>query len=242
MLVAKMEHSTYSREGVHYVQLGDIEEGAVYDVGRSARGTLTRKEQFALLVDTLLLAIARKVLLPYSAYGNLILSDQAGRQSAKPTPERGNEMTDTATVPEQETEEERASRSQMYKHEDIVAWLTEEGKLTAESTQAETIAAFAANRNAYRKTDRYRQLVASHAESTEAQRAEAQAAREAAKAEKAAARQAEKEAKEAARAAAEAEKEKAGAEPAPAKAKRASKKSAAAAEPTTEEGDDPFSE
>lgn len=92
--------------------------------------------------------------------------------------------------------EETTSRSQMWKHEDFVEWATEEGLITSKSSQAEVVAAFAANRNAYRKTERYTDLVESHkaelAEAKEARKAERAAAaaerkaeREAAKAEKA---------------------------------------------------------
>lgn len=102
--------------------------------------------------------------------------------------------------------EETASRSQMWKHEDFVEWATEEGLLTAKSSQAETIAVFAANRNAYRKTARYRDMVEAH-------KGEAQEAAAARKAERAAAAAERKAAKEAA-----AKEKAAKAEKAPAKA------------------------
>src|SRR5512143_3650863 len=83
------------------------------------------------------------------------------------------------------------ARSHMYKHQDIVDWLTEEGHITPKSTQAETIAAAFANRNAYRATERYRDLVEAHkgdAEAAAAERAAERAAKpaKAAKATKAA--------------------------------------------------------
>jgi hypothetical protein len=93
-----------------------------------------------------------------------------------------------------ETEAERVSRSQMWKHEDFVEWATEEGLLSPKATQAQTISVFAANRNAYRRTDRYRSMVDSHretaAETRAAAQAEAKAAREAKAAEKATAEKA----------------------------------------------------
>lgn len=99
-------------------------------------------------------------------------------------------------MPEEvEQEEEAVSRSQMWKHEDIVAWLTEEGVIDADSSQAEVVAAFAANRNTYRKTDRYRNLVESHKGSAEEEKAARAVEREAAKAERAAEREAAKVAK-----------------------------------------------
>ena len=116
--------------------------------------------------------------------------------------------------------EETTNRSQMWKHEDFVEWATEEGLITPKSSQAEVVAAFAANRNDYRKTDRYRDLVESHKESA----AEAAAARKAAAAEKRAAAKAEKEA-----AAAKAEKEAAAAKAEKAPAKATSKTSKAKA-------------
>lgn len=131
-------------------------------------------------------------------------------------------MADTETV-------ERANRSQMYKHEDVVGWLTDEGHISPNSTQAEVIAAFAANRNAYRKTDRYRNLVQSHASESQAASEARKAEREAAKEAKAAERAAAKEAKAAKEAATPAE------PPTPAKATRKSRKAAAE---TTE--DNPF--
>lgn len=144
-----------------------------------------------------------------------------------------------------ETEEERASRSQMWKHEDIFQWLIDEGKLTPTSSGPEVIAAFAANRNAYRKTDRYAALVASHAESSVAEREQAKVAREAEKAERAAARAAAKAEKDAAKEAAAKAKAEAAtaaeATPAPAKATRKGKAKAAAAEAeASEDGEDPF--
>lgn len=98
----------------------------------------------------------------------------------------------------------------MWKHQDAVNWLTSEGLITPKSTQAEVIAAFAANRNRYRKTEQYQTLVGSHAETTSA-------AKEAAKAERAAARAASKAEADAAKAAAP-KATKAAAKAAPAKA------------------------
>ena len=86
-----------------------------------------------------------------------------------------------------EEEVETTSRSQMWKHEDFVEWATEEGILSKGMSQAEVIAGFAANRNAYRRTDRYRSLVESHREDAAEAKAEAAAARKAAAAEKKAA-------------------------------------------------------
>lgn len=91
--------------------------------------------------------------------------------------------------------------SQMYKHEDVYEWLLEEGIITPKSTGPEIIAAFAARRNDYRKTDRYEQLIESHKAEQEAA-AEAERERKAAERE---ARAAERE-KEAAEKKAKAEK------------------------------------
>ena len=129
------------------------------------------------------------------------------------------------------TEGESAGlRSQMWKHEDIVEWLTELGIIDERSTQAEVIAAFAAKRNEYRRTDRYRALVDNHAEALSAEREERAAERAAAKEAKAAERAAAKEAK-----AAEASESEA---PKKASPKKASAKKAAV-NPTTG-GEDPF--
>jgi hypothetical protein len=84
--------------------------------------------------------------------------------------------------------EETPMRSQMWKHEDFVEWATEEGLLGSDADQATTIAVFAANRNKYRATSRYRDLVESHREEAETAKKEAAAARKA----KAAAEKAEK--------------------------------------------------
>ena len=86
-----------------------------------------------------------------------------------------------------ETEETTELRSQMWKHEDFVEWATEEGYLTSKMSQAQTIAVFAAKRNEYRRTDRYRSMVESHREDAAEAKAEAAAARKAANAEKKAA-------------------------------------------------------
>ena len=122
-------------------------------------------------------------------------------------------------MPTATEETETVSRSQMWKHEDFVEWATAEGILTPKMSQAETIAGFAANRNAYRKTPRYRSLVESHREDAASEK---EAAAEARKAERAAK----------AEAAAKAEKAAPKAEAAPAKAtaKRTSKKAAASTE------------
>lgn len=142
-----------------------------------------------------------------------------------------------------ETEAERVSRSQMYKHEDIFAWMVEQGHLAADASPPQVIAAFAAHRNAYRKTERYATLVASHAETAKAAEAEARAAREAEKQAKSEAREAERAAKEAAKA----EAAKAAEKPAekPAKATRKGKAKAtetAEVENATEGDEDPFSD
>lgn len=140
----------------------------------------------------------------------------------------------------EETETERTSRSQMFKHEDIVGFLTDEGLITPQSSQAEVIAAFAANRNRYRRTDRYRNLVETHrsagAEAVEARKAE-RAAAKAAKAEERAAAKEAKATEAAAAKAAAAAKETAATPEAPAKATRKGKGKAAPVE-TTE--DNPF--
>jgi hypothetical protein len=131
-------------------------------------------------------------------------------------------MADTETAT-------RGRGSQMWKHQDAVNWLTEQGHINPQSSQAEVIAAFAARRNEYRRTDRYRSLVDNHAETAGAER-------EAAKAAKAAERQAAKEAKAAEKAAQPAKATRASkaaateaAPAAPAKAKRGARKAAAAA-------------
>jgi len=134
------------------------------------------------------------------------------------------------------TEGESAGlRSQMWKHEDIPEWLTELGIIDERSTQAEVIAAFAAKRNEYRRTDRYRALVDNHAEALSAEREERAAERAAAKEAKAAERAAAKEAKAAEASESEAPKK---ASPKKASPKKASAKKAAV-NPTTG-GEDPF--
>lgn len=122
---------------------------------------------------------------------------------------------------EEAVETETTSRSQMYKHEDAAAWLTEQGLIDADSTQGEVIAAFAANRNAYRRTDRYRALV----EAGDPSKAEQAAAKEAAKAEKEAAKAVKAQEREEAKAAKAAVKE----------AEKATKAAAAAAATTPAE-------
>lgn len=86
---------------------------------------------------------------------------------------------------------EAGSRSQMWKHEDAFDWLVSEGHLTEDASGPEIIAAFAARRNEYRRTDRYKALVESHAAEAEEARQRRAEEREAAKA----AREAEKAAK-----------------------------------------------
>lgn len=136
--------------------------------------------------------------------------------------------------------EETVSRSQMWKHEDAYEWLLSEGLISKTSTGPEIIAAFAANRNAYRKTDRYRSLVESHAdviaserEQAKAERAEKRAAE---KAERDAERAAAKEAKAAEREAAKASKAAAPAK----KAAKATKATKATKKAAATKGDDPF--
>lgn len=135
-------------------------------------------------------------------------------------------MADTETA---------VSRSQMFKHVDFVEWATEQGLLNPKMGQAETIAVFAANRNAYRATDRYRALADAGDPQKAARDAERAAAKEAKAKERAeaqAAKAAEREAAKATKAAAKAAK----AAPAPAapakatKATKATKKAAASSE------------
>ena len=97
-----------------------------------------------------------------------------------------------------ETEAEKVSRSQMWKHEDFVSWAQGEGLLPSNASQAQTISVFAANRNAYRRTDRYRNMVDSHREDASTAKAEAAEARKAERAAKAAEAAAEKPATKAA--------------------------------------------
>lgn len=141
---------------------------------------------------------------------------------AVPPNRKEQEMADTETV--------TVSRSQMWKHQDAVNWLTEQGLITPKSTQAETIAAFAANRNAYRKTAQYRSLVSGRAESTQAEK-------EAAKAVKAQAREAAKATKAAEKAAAAPKPTKAATKAAPAKA---ATKAASKATKAASKSDSPF--
>jgi len=137
------------------------------------------------------------------------------------------------------TEGESAGlRSQMWKHEDIVEWLTELGIIDERSTQAEVIAAFAAKRNEYRRTDRYRALVDNHAAERAAAKEAKAAERAAAKEAKAAERAAAKEAKAAERAAAKEAEASESEAPKKASPKKASAKKAAV-NPTTG-GEDPF--
>lgn len=132
---------------------------------------------------------------------------------------------------EEQEQAERESRSQMYKHEDIFEWLKEEGALTDESTGPEIIAAFAANRNRYRKTERYANLVRTYNDGAEARAEEARAAKEAAKAAKDAEREQAKAAKAAEKEAAKAEREAA----AKAKAEEKAAKESAKTEPVKAE-------
>lgn len=85
-----------------------------------------------------------------------------------------------------EETEETPMRSQMWKHEDFVEWATEEEYLDPKADQATTIAVFAAKRNEYRRTERYRDLVEEHresaAEAKQAAAAERKAKKEAEKA------------------------------------------------------------
>lgn len=78
-----------------------------------------------------------------------------------------------------ETTEETPLRSQMWKHEDFVEWASEDGYLDSDAEQAMTIAVFAAKRNEYRKTSRYRDLVESHREEAEEAKKTAAAERKA---------------------------------------------------------------
>ena len=117
-------------------------------------------------------------------------------------------MTDTATQAE--------LRSQMYKHNDFVNWATSEGFLKPSMSQAETIAVFAAKRNAYRATERYATLREAGDPTKAARDAERAKAREAKAKERAEAQ--------------EAKATKATKATAPAKATKATKKAAATAE------------
>ena len=132
-------------------------------------------------------------------------------------------MSDTEAMP--------VSRSQMHKHEDLVDYLTSEGHINPKSTQAEVIAAAFANRNEYRSTDRYRNLVDTHRASAEQAKAQRAAEREAAKAQKAAEAEAAKTAEPKATKAA-------ASKAAPAKAAKAPAKAAKKAPAT--KGDNPF--
>lgn len=117
-------------------------------------------------------------------------------------------------------EEEGGLRSQMWKHEAMVSWLNEQEGVDLDTLSAAEIIAYAfARRVEWRKSDTYRNLVASHATEAEAAR-EAKAAE---RAEAAAARKAAKEAEAAEKAAAK--------ETDAAPSKAAAKKAAAAAKP-----------
>jgi hypothetical protein len=140
------------------------------------------------------------------------------------------------------TESQTPTRSQTYKHNDLVAWLTENGHITPDSSQVEVVAAAFARRNEYRATDRYRAL-AEAGDPEKAAKAEAAAAAKAeAKVQKDAERAAVKAEKEAAREAAKAEKAaKAQKEAAPAAPAKATKTSKKASKATADSGDeDPF--
>lgn len=118
------------------------------------------------------------------------------------------------------TEEEATNptgRSQIYKHEALVAYLTDVVGIDVDSlSPAEVIAVAFAHRNAFRKSDTYRDAVAAY-EAEAAERAEAKAAE----------RQAEKEAREAERAEKRAAKEAEKAEKAEKATKAPAKKAAA---------------
>lgn len=129
-------------------------------------------------------------------------------------------MTDTST----EVEEATGPRSQIWKHEAMVEWLTGEKGMPEDADAATVIAYAFAYRVEWRRTETYSGLVAEHAETAEAERAERTAAREQAAAE----RKAEREAAAAAKAEAKAA-EAAKAEAAPAKATKATKETAKAA-------------
>lgn len=124
-------------------------------------------------------------------------------------PKKGKK-TEAAETTTEETAEEAASRSQMEKHEAFVEWYDSTyGGSLADLSPAEVIAAFAAKRNEFRRSEGY--LSQWGPEAREARKAE---------------RAAEREAKAAERAAAKAEKEKAKAEKAKA-AEKATKKAPA---------------
>ena len=88
-------------------------------------------------------------------------------------------MAKTKETQETPETQETALRSQMWKHEDFVEWATEEGILDVDDDQPTTIAIFAAKRNLYRATDRYRTMVEDHRESAATEKAEAAAERKA---------------------------------------------------------------
>lgn len=146
-----------------------------------------------------------------------------------------------ATTPATE-ETTTASRSQMYKHEDFVAWATSEGLMDGTESPVEAIAVFAANRGKWRKTPRYRALRESGDPAANERKAERDAARAAKAEERAAAKEAraaERAAKAEAAAAAKAaapakapaaKKTAAPATKAPAKATKAAKKGTAASD------------
>lgn len=137
------------------------------------------------------------------------------------------------------------ARSQMWKHEAMVEWLTEQGFITPKSSQVEVVAAAFAHRVEWRKSERYLGLENPAAaereaarEKREAERAAKAEEREAAKAKRAeereaarAAKAAEKEAAKATKAAAAQKSTAASKQEAPAKATKATKKSAPADDP-----------
>jgi hypothetical protein len=153
----------------------------------------------------------------------------------------------TIMADEVEEVEGTGLRSQMWKHEAMVEWLSEVKEYgdLSEWSPAEVIAIAFAHRNEWRRTDTYRNLVESHAAEAEEARAAKAAAREEEKAAKAAEREAAKAEKEAAKAAAAEGKETAKATKpaagkatkAPAKAVRKASKATAKRSASTE---DPF--
>jgi hypothetical protein len=96
-------------------------------------------------------------------------------------------------VAEENEEETGGPRSQMWKHEAMVEWLNEQYGVDLDTLSAAEIIAYAfAKRVEWRRTDIYRNLVNSRAETVEAEKAAKAEERAKAAAERKAAKEAEK--------------------------------------------------
>lgn len=81
---------------------------------------------------------------------------------------------------EEVEEQEQGLRSQLWKHEAMVEWINENDGVDLDTLSAAEVIAYAfARRVAWRQSDTYRKLVASHKAEAEAEKAERKAERKA---------------------------------------------------------------